>query len=108
MRHDVDGREELYSLVKGAGAFVFPSEREGFGIAALEALACGVPAVTTAAPDNLARHPVGRSGGRVREAAPCAPQAGRRAGGPGGSGGQPRRPPRPPTRPGSPSSTGTP
>jgi hypothetical protein len=33
----------------------------GFGIAVLEALACGVPVVTTSAPDNLARHLVARS-----------------------------------------------
>ena len=60
-RHDVHDQEELYSLLKCARAFAFPSEREGFGIAALEALACGLPVVTTSAPDNLARALVARS-----------------------------------------------
>jgi glycosyltransferase involved in cell wall biosynthesis len=60
-RHDVDSSEELLSLVKASRLFVFPSEREGFGIAALEAIACGVPVITTSAPNNLARHLVERS-----------------------------------------------
>jgi glycosyltransferase involved in cell wall biosynthesis len=60
-RHDVREQKEVYSLVKAAKAFVFPSAREGFGIAVLEALACGVPVVTTSAPDNLAQHLVARS-----------------------------------------------
>lgn len=55
-RHDVRGQDDLYSLLKAGRVFVFPSEREGFGIAVLEALACGLPVVTTSAPDNLARH----------------------------------------------------
>lgn len=59
--HDVREQKEVYSLIKAARVFVFPSAREGFGIAVLEALACGVPVVTTSAPDNLARHLVARS-----------------------------------------------
>jgi glycosyltransferase involved in cell wall biosynthesis len=60
-RHDVQDQDEVYALVKSARVFVSPSDREGFGIAVLEALACGVPVVTTASPDNLARYLVARS-----------------------------------------------
>lgn len=60
-RHDVHRQEDVFALVKAATAFVFPSAREGFGIAVLEALACGVPVITTSAPDNLAQHLVARS-----------------------------------------------
>ena len=60
-RHDVGEQKEVYSLLKAARVAVFPSAREGFGIAVLEALACGVPVVTTSAPANLARHLVTRS-----------------------------------------------
>ena len=65
-RPDVDDQDELYGLIKAARLFVFPSEREGFGIALLEALACGLPVVTTSAPDNLAAALAERSArGRV-------------------------------------------
>ena len=37
--------DELPSLVAGATAFAFPSTKEGFGLAAMEALAAGVPVV---------------------------------------------------------------
>jgi glycosyltransferase involved in cell wall biosynthesis len=60
-RHDVSEQKDVYGLLKAAGACVFPSAREGFGIAVLEALACGMPVITTSAPDNLARHLVQRS-----------------------------------------------
>ena len=60
-RHDVREQKEVYALIKAAKVFVFPSAREGFGIAVLEALACGVPVVTTSAPDNLAQHLVAQS-----------------------------------------------
>jgi len=61
-RQNVDDRA-LYGALKAARVAVFPSEREGFGIAVLEALACRIPVITTAAPDNLARHLVARSDG---------------------------------------------
>jgi glycosyltransferase-like protein len=38
--------EELPSLVAGAAVFAFPSRQEGCGLAAMEALAAGVPLVT--------------------------------------------------------------
>jgi glycosyltransferase-like protein len=37
--------DELPSLMAGAAAFAFPSTKEGFGLAAMEALAAGVPVV---------------------------------------------------------------
>jgi glycosyltransferase involved in cell wall biosynthesis len=70
-RHEVRSSEELLSLVKASRVFVFPSEREGFGIAALEAIACGLPVITTTAPHNLAQHLVERSARGVL----CAPTA---------------------------------
>jgi glycosyltransferase involved in cell wall biosynthesis len=60
-RHDISEQKDVYALMKAARVFVFPSAREGFGIAVLEALACGLPVVTTSAPDNLAQHLARRS-----------------------------------------------
>ncbi|MGO9583724.1 MAG: glycosyltransferase family 4 protein [Acidimicrobiales bacterium] len=60
-RSDVMDHTEVFALMKAARVFVFPSRREGFGIAPLEALACGTAVVTTAHPDNEARHLVARS-----------------------------------------------
>lgn len=39
--------ELLPGLIKGADVFVFPSLYEGFGIPPLEAMACGVPVITS-------------------------------------------------------------
>ena len=64
-RHDVREQKDVYALVKAAKVAVFPSAREGFGIAALEAIACAVPVVTTSAPDNLAQHLVAQSANGV-------------------------------------------
>jgi glycosyltransferase involved in cell wall biosynthesis len=41
--------------MKASSVFVLPSSREGFGIAALEAMACGLPVVTLDHPRNAVR-----------------------------------------------------
>jgi glycosyltransferase involved in cell wall biosynthesis len=54
-RQDISDQRALYAALKAARVAVFPSQREGFGIAVLEALGCGVPVVTTNAPENYAQ-----------------------------------------------------
>jgi len=49
-RHD-----EVIARMKSSEVFVLPSTREGFGITALEALACGLPVVTVDHPANAIR-----------------------------------------------------
>jgi glycosyltransferase-like protein len=44
------GHDDLASLVAAADVFVFPSAKEGFGLAALEAMAAGVPVVLSDLP----------------------------------------------------------
>lgn len=51
----LESSREVFSLMKAARIFAFPSMREGFGIAALEALACGLPVVTLEHENNAAR-----------------------------------------------------
>lgn len=46
--------EEVISYMKASRIFIFPSTREGFGIVALEALACGLPVITVEHPMNAA------------------------------------------------------
>jgi glycosyltransferase involved in cell wall biosynthesis len=59
-RCDVAEQKEVYALVKSSRLFVSLSAREGFGMAVLEAIACGIPVLTTSGADNLAQHLVAR------------------------------------------------
>nr|WP_195905822.1 MSMEG_0565 family glycosyltransferase [Parafrankia discariae] len=59
--------EELPALVAAADVFAFPSVKEGFGLAALEALAAGVPVVTRDLP--VLREVLAAAGDAVRFAA---------------------------------------
>jgi glycosyltransferase involved in cell wall biosynthesis len=43
---------DIIAHMKSSKVFVLPSTREGFGIAALEALACGLPVITIDHPRN--------------------------------------------------------
>ncbi|MDQ6708954.1 MAG: glycosyltransferase, partial [Candidatus Dormibacteraeota bacterium] len=47
-------REAALDRVRAARLLTFPSTREGFGVAVLEANACGVPALVVKHPDNAA------------------------------------------------------
>lgn len=47
--------ENVYAYLKSSKIFILPSAREGFGIIALEANACGLPVITINHRDNAAR-----------------------------------------------------
>jgi glycosyltransferase involved in cell wall biosynthesis len=55
-RCDVTDQVKLFSMIKASKLFISLSIREGFGMAVLEAIACGTRVLTTSAPDNLAQH----------------------------------------------------
>ncbi len=48
----IESSSDLFSTMKAGKVFVFPSEREGFGLIALEAGACGLPVLTLNDPGN--------------------------------------------------------
>ena len=48
--------ESVLALMKSAKVFAFSSTREGFGIVAIEANACGLPVVTINHPQNAAKY----------------------------------------------------
>ena len=45
-------QEEVFARMKASRVFVLPSEREGFGIVAIEANSCGLPVITVTQPQN--------------------------------------------------------
>ncbi|WP_019178598.1 glycosyltransferase family 4 protein [Methanomassiliicoccus luminyensis] len=62
-------RDAAFQLIKSSKIFVFPSHEEGFGIAILEAMACGVPVVAWDLPvyrdifhEGMLRAPMGDMG----------------------------------------------
>jgi glycosyltransferase-like protein len=78
---------QLPSLVAAAEVFAFPSTKEGFGLAAMEALAAGVPVVTRDLPvlrevfgdaASFATEPVGMSAALLAEVGEERRSAGRR------------------------------
>ena len=74
--------EAVPALLRAATAVVYPSLYEGFGLPALEALACGAPLVTTTgtAMEEVAGEPrswsrPGDVGAWPRRSTPCSPAA---------------------------------
>jgi len=51
----LENHNDLYALMKSSKVFAFPSTREGFGIVALEAIASGLPVITTDHKDNATK-----------------------------------------------------
>lgn len=49
-------QREMHELMADSDALLFPTVREGFGMVALEALALGVPVITSDHADNLAQY----------------------------------------------------
>jgi glycosyltransferase involved in cell wall biosynthesis len=58
---------EVFSIMKSAKVFCLPSLREGFGLAVLEANACGIPALVVKHPENAAQDLIQEENGLVVE-----------------------------------------
>lgn len=57
--------ERLYAKMKSSRLFVHPSRNEGFGFVAVEAMASGLPVLTTNSPNNAVKHLINPSNGFV-------------------------------------------
>lgn len=66
----VSDHETVIGLMKASKVFLLPSEREGFGIAAIEAMACGLSLVTVDHPRNAASAHVLRGAGYLASMTP--------------------------------------
>jgi glycosyltransferase involved in cell wall biosynthesis len=66
----VERDQDKLRLMKTARVCALPSTREGFGIAALEAMACGLPVVVVDHPDNAAKDLITTDNGRLCQATP--------------------------------------
>jgi len=62
--------DTLISLMKSSKLFASPSIREGFGMAAAEALACGLPLVTCNAPENAVKDLIDEKTGIISNRTP--------------------------------------
>lgn len=51
----IEKLENVHALIKSSKVFALPSTREGFGIAVIEANACGIPVITINHKDNAAK-----------------------------------------------------
>lgn len=58
---------DAIAIIKSSKLFVFPSEREGFGLVAIEANACGIPFITSNHPENAAQHLIENGNGATFE-----------------------------------------
>ena len=58
-----ESHDDLIARLKASKIFVIPSTREGFGISALEALACGLPVITINHPANAIRDLINENNG---------------------------------------------
>jgi glycosyltransferase involved in cell wall biosynthesis len=63
----LDHHNEVYAYFKSSKVFVLPSTREGFGIAILEANACGLKAITVTSPNNAASELINKYTGELAE-----------------------------------------
>lgn len=57
--------DDILARMKSAKVFVLPSEREGFGLAAIEANTCGIPFITLDSPTNATTYLAEKGNGWV-------------------------------------------
>jgi len=66
----LEHHDEVIALMKASKIYASPSTREGFGIAALEAMACGLPVVTVNVPKNAVMELVNKETGIICDPTP--------------------------------------